>query len=208
MKEWQAEYVSRRNGFMFIFKEMVPCILRIYKKVHANHIITLFILCKRAYHDLARLAKQLANGENLSPRTAYFSHFLASRHYREVREQVESDCALIRMQTHEYCLILPQSLNEPTRRELDLELIASSNWPAFVEEIVAGYEDELVGELDSVPPALKQDVIKLVEGLHYYRARGETAQVEEFDKYMEGQSYEEAELRLRERWLKKLAECQ
>lgn len=55
---------------------------------------------------------------------------------------------------------------------------------------MAGYEDELIGELDSVPAALKQDVIKLVEGLHYYRSHGETAQVEEFDKYMEGQSYE------------------
>jgi hypothetical protein len=65
-----------------------------------------------------------------------------------------------------------------------------------------------VGGLDSTPPSLKKDVIKLVEGLHYYRAKGEAAKLEEFDKYMESQSFHEAELRLRERWSKKLAEFQ
>jgi hypothetical protein len=66
---------------MFIFKEMVPCILRTYKKVHANHTITLFILCKRAYHDLSRFARQLADGENFLARP-HFSRFLGSRQYR------------------------------------------------------------------------------------------------------------------------------
>ena len=63
----------RRNAYMFIFKEMVPCILRIYKRVHANHIITLFILCKRAYHDLTRLAQQLTKGENVFDKKEYFT---------------------------------------------------------------------------------------------------------------------------------------
>jgi len=53
-----------------------------------------------------------------------------------------------------------------------------------VEDTVACYEDELVGGLDATPAELKQDVIKLVEGLHYYRVKGEAARLEEFDKYM------------------------
>ena len=65
-----------------------------------------------------------------------------------------------------------------------------------------------MGNLDSIPTCLKKDVIILVEGLHYYRTKGETAKLEEFDKYMEGQSYQQAELRLRQRWAKKLAEFQ
>jgi hypothetical protein len=208
VKKYQARYLSRRNGIMFIFKEMVPCILRIYNKLHANHAITLFIICKRAYHDICFYADQLSKGENFLKVGEYFNDFLSSKQYHDIIELVESDCSLIQLQTREYCAILPTSLNEPTRRELDLEVIANPNWLSFVDEIVGGYEDELVGKLDDIPLALKQDVIKLVEGLHYYRTHGHEAQVEEFDKYMELLSFEEAEVRLRERWLKKLTECQ
>jgi hypothetical protein len=74
IKAFQNGNLSRRNGIMFIFKEIVPCMLRMHNKnVHANHTITLFMMCKRAYHDLSLFAKQLAHGENILGKSEYFS---------------------------------------------------------------------------------------------------------------------------------------
>ena len=80
-------------------------------------------------------------------------------------------------------------------------------WIKFVQETVDGYEDELIGQLDSISLQLKKDVIKLVEGLHYYRTRGHEASIEEFDKKMEVLNFEKAETILRERWIKKITKC-
>jgi hypothetical protein len=45
-------------------------------------------------------------------------------------------------------------------------------------DTVSCYENELVGDLDSVPQAFKENVIKLIEGLYYYRTHGEDTQIE------------------------------
>lgn len=106
--------------------------LRIRHKVHANHAITLFIISKRAYHDILLFEKQLNHGENFIGKPTFFKDFLNSKQYKEITEQVQSDCDLIQLQTQEYSKILPSSLNEPTRRELDLEVIANPQWLKFV----------------------------------------------------------------------------
>ena len=36
---------------MFIFKYIIPEVFKIYKDVKANHSITLYIKCKKVYHD-------------------------------------------------------------------------------------------------------------------------------------------------------------
>jgi hypothetical protein len=44
-------------------------------------------------------------------------------------------------------------------------------------DTVSCYENELIGNLDGVPQALKENVIKLIEGLYYYRKHGENTQI-------------------------------
>lgn len=49
---------------MFIFKYIVPQIFAIYKKCSANHAITLFIMCKKAYQDLKLFHQQVCSKKN------------------------------------------------------------------------------------------------------------------------------------------------
>ena len=49
---------------MFIFKYIVPQIFSIYKKCPANHAITLFIMCKKAYQDLKLFQQQVYGKKN------------------------------------------------------------------------------------------------------------------------------------------------
>lgn len=57
---------------MFIFKYIVPQIFSIYKKCPANHAITLFIMCKKAYQDLKLFQQQIASRKNSLELKEYF----------------------------------------------------------------------------------------------------------------------------------------
>jgi hypothetical protein len=96
---------------MFVFKYIVPYILSIYKGIHANHLITLFILCKKAYQDLINYSKDLHMNTNFLSAVEYFEEFTASRQYKEISELVEGEVELIADQTKEYCYNLPKNLN-------------------------------------------------------------------------------------------------
>ena len=98
---------------------------------------------------------------------------------------VDGDLALIRMQTGEYCKILPSNLNAETRNEMDIEETHHPNWTSFVMDTIDCYENELIGNLDSIEEAQKKTAIKLIEGLYYYRTHGIDTKIEEFDKYIE-----------------------
>lgn len=69
---------------MFIFKYIVPQILAIYKKCSANHAITLFIMCKKAYQDLKLFHLQVCGKKNSLELKEYFEEFAASRQYKDI----------------------------------------------------------------------------------------------------------------------------
>ena len=73
---------------------------------------------------------------------------------------------------------------------MDIEEIYHPNWINFVMDTIDCYENELIGNLDSIEEAQKKTTIKLIEGLYYYRTHGIDTRIEEFDKYIELLSYE------------------
>lgn len=57
---------------MFIFKFVTPYIISIYK-IRANHEITLFILCKKAYHQMKAFYHFVKTKSNFMKLAPYFT---------------------------------------------------------------------------------------------------------------------------------------
>lgn len=60
---------------MFIFKYIVPSIIDIRKKYHANHTITLFIMCKKAYQDMKKYNLEIRSKSNIFGFKQLFEEF-------------------------------------------------------------------------------------------------------------------------------------
>ena len=60
---------------MFIFKYIVSNIIAIQKKISANHSITLFIICKKAYLDMKAFKISLICHKNILAANTYFLEF-------------------------------------------------------------------------------------------------------------------------------------
>ena len=66
-------YLNKRNNIMFIFKFITPYIFNIMGYVRANHEITLFILCKKAYHQIKAFHHYVKSKANFLKLAPYFN---------------------------------------------------------------------------------------------------------------------------------------
>jgi len=66
---------------MFIFKYVTPLINNLIMIV-ANHRITIFILAKKAYHDMIQLARFIEKCQNFLNLDPYFKQFTESSIYK------------------------------------------------------------------------------------------------------------------------------
>ena len=68
---------------MFIFKYVTPYIYS-FNEINANHGITLFIISKKAYHDMKRFNADIRSRNNVLKLNPYFAEFINSDKYREI----------------------------------------------------------------------------------------------------------------------------
>jgi hypothetical protein len=68
---------------MFIFKYVTPFIYSLYD-INANHGITLFVISKKAYHDMKRFNTDIRSRNNVLKLNPYFAEFANSPKYREI----------------------------------------------------------------------------------------------------------------------------
>lgn len=66
---------------MFIFKHVTPYIYNLYN-LHANHGITLFIISKKAYHEMKQLNNFIKARKNFMNLKPYFQDFTQSVKYQ------------------------------------------------------------------------------------------------------------------------------
>jgi hypothetical protein len=98
---------------MFIFKYIIPEVFKIYKDINANHSITLFVMCKKAYHDARLFVDEIEKKVDfLHGKNDHFQDFAHSDFFWEFRKFLEDDTKLVAMQTHTFLTNLPESLNE------------------------------------------------------------------------------------------------
>jgi len=80
IETYSKQYLNRRNNIMFIFKFVTPYIFNLSKN-GANHGVTLFIVCKKAYQDIKTYFKMLQNKVNFLNLHSYFQEFVESSSY-------------------------------------------------------------------------------------------------------------------------------
>ena len=76
--------------------------------------------------------------------------------------------------------------------EFNLDKTASRNFDHLVNETVEQYWFLLAENLSGIPPKIKEDLIKVLQALYYYKQSSKT-EVEEFDRMMTVLDYREAE---------------
>lgn len=86
---------------MFIFKFLTPYIISIYK-IHANHEITLFVLCKKAYHQMKAFYHFVKTKSNFMKLAPYFTEFTKSQKYNSLIDTLASDVDTIMAQMTVY----------------------------------------------------------------------------------------------------------
>lgn len=71
LEKYKKLYLNRRNNIFFVFKHISPHIAQILKMpvIHANYV---YILCKKAYHDLLKFDKAIESKENIMKLQPYF----------------------------------------------------------------------------------------------------------------------------------------
>lgn len=75
---------------MFIFKFVTPYIYNLYK-IKANHEINLFILSKKAYHDMKSFVHHVKNKTDFLKLGQYFNDFTKSAKYQAIFDVANSD---------------------------------------------------------------------------------------------------------------------
>lgn len=85
------------------------------------------------------------------------------------------------------------------KREFDIERIFNNTWEAFVKDTINGYEFQLGDAVDRLKGQQKKDLIKVIEALVYFKEHSENADIEEFDKKIEGIDFTMAESKIKDR---------
>jgi hypothetical protein len=152
---------------MFIFKYVTPYIYSLYD-INANHGITLFVISKKAYHDMKQFNASLRSRSNFLKLNPYFAEFLASEKYREITDITTTDLEIILAQICTYKEDIQYCSGE-VKREFDIERIFNNNWEAFVKETINGYEFQLGDAVDRLKGQQKKDLIKVIEALVYFK---------------------------------------
>jgi hypothetical protein len=179
---------------MFIFKYVTPYVFNFYN-INANHLITLFIISKKAYHDMKAFNTSLKERDNFLKLSPYFNEFANNPKYKELVELTTSDLEIIYKEDIESC-------SNDVKREFELEKIYHSNWGAFVKETISSYEFQLGEAIDKVKGDKKKDLIMVIEALAYLQEHAENADIEEFDKRIESTDFMKVESKIKERMAK------
>lgn len=182
---------------MFIFKYVTPYIYSFYD-INANHGITLFIISKKAYHDMKNFNASIRNRTNILKLPAYFAEFTSSPKYREIEEITATDLEIILAQICTYKEDIQYCAGD-VKREFDIERIYNSNWEGFVKETINSYEFQLGDAIDRLQGQQKKDMLKVIEALVYFKEHSESADMEEFDRKIEGIDFNRAESKIKEK---------
>ena len=86
---------------MFIFKFVTPYIFNIFH-IKANHCIALFLLSKKAYHQMKNFHHYVKNRTNFLKIAPYFNEFANSSKYDTLIETTKSDIEIILAQIFSY----------------------------------------------------------------------------------------------------------
>lgn len=195
-EKYEKQYLNKRNNIMFIFKYVTPYIYSFFS-INANHGITLFVISKKAYHDMKKFLAYITSKTNFLKLDPYFKDFTANPKYREIEDIVKGDLELITAQIFTYKEDIEYCSAE-VKREFDIERISHSNWEAFVRETINSYEFQLSEGIDRLKGSEKRDLIKVIEALIYFKERSD-ADIEEFDKKIESIDFGKAESKIQDR---------
>lgn len=177
---YEKMYLNKRNNIMFIFKFVTPYIYNLFN-IKANHGITLFILSKKAYHQMKHLHQYVKSKTNFLKLAPYFDHFIKSTKYDSLVETTKSDIELILAQIYTYQEDI-QYCSAEIEKEYNVEVIHNKAWDAFVNETITSYEFQLGEGLDTVKGTKKMDLLKVIEALSYYKEHSDNADIENFDR--------------------------
>lgn len=86
---------------MFIFKYVTPYIYSFFK-INANHGITLFVISKKAYHDMKKFLAFIKSKVNFLKLDPYFKEFTSNPKYKEIEDIINGDVELITAQIFTY----------------------------------------------------------------------------------------------------------
>jgi len=86
------------------------------------------------------------------------------------------------------------------KREFDIDRIYSNNWSNLVKDTINGYEFQLGESIDRLKGPQKKDLIKVIEALLYFKEHTENADIEEFDRRIEGIDFGLAESKIQDRF--------
>ncbi len=147
-----------------------------FYNINANHLITLFIISKKAYHDMKSFNISLKESDNFLKLWPYFNEFVNNPMYKELVELTSSDLKIIGVQLFAYKEDIESCSNE-VKREFELEKIYHSNWGAFVKETISSYELQLGEAIDKVKGEKKKDLIMVIEALAYLQEHASNADI-------------------------------
>lgn len=161
---------------MFIFKHVTPYIYNLYN-LNANHGIALFVISKKAYHEMKQLNAYIRARQNFMNLNPYFNEFTQSNKYKELGELIASDQEIIMAQIWSYKEDI-QYCSQEIKQEFDVEKIANKNWNAFVNDQISQYEFQLAEGLDNLKDRRqREDLIKVIEALNYFKDFADKARI-------------------------------
>jgi len=82
---------------MFIFKFVTPYIYNLFR-IKANHAITMFIISKKAYHDMKQFVESIKKEADILQLGPYFNQFAKCPKYQAILDIARSDLEIIKAQ--------------------------------------------------------------------------------------------------------------
>jgi hypothetical protein len=195
IQKYEKLYLNKRNNIMFIFKFVTPYIYFVYN-IKANHEITLFILCKKAYHQMKAFHHYVKARSNFMKLGAYFNEFTKSPKYDSLIGTLASDLETIMAQMSCYKDDIQYCSNE-IKKEFDFDVIHAKNWDHLVSETINTYEFQLGEGMDQVSGPEKTGLLKIIQALIFYKENKDNAEMEEFHKHVESMDFELEEAKIR-----------
>lgn len=179
---------------MFIFKFVTPYIYSIYN-IRANHEITLFILCKKAYHQMKAFHHYVKSKSNFLKLAPYFNQFTKSPKYQALIDTLGSDIETIMVQLTCYKEDI-QSCSAEIQKEFEFDVIHSKNWDNLVSETINAYEFQLAEGLQTLKGEEKKYLLQIIMALIYYK-QNKDADIQNFQRQVECMDYQFEEVKIR-----------
>lgn len=98
---YTQHYLEYRNKIMLTLKHGINPIYDM-EKLPLNQNLYAFLMCKKAYVQIAQYYQMVVNKSNGFKFTAYWNEFIASQQYTGVQEQLKSDYEMVYMYTQNF----------------------------------------------------------------------------------------------------------